>query len=71
MLKEGRLRRLEIDQSGLGMQLAEELVRRHGAQVEPITITHWAPQSFVKWAFYTRSKIEIVLGRRRDSVRNF
>ena len=39
VLKEGRLRRLDIDQSGLGMQLAEELVRRHGSQVEPITIT--------------------------------
>ena len=33
------LRRLVIDQSGLGMQLAEELVREHGSQVEPITIT--------------------------------
>ena len=33
------LRRLAIDQSGLGMQLAEELVRRHGWRVEPITMT--------------------------------
>ncbi len=33
------LRRLCIDQSGLGMQLAEELVRKHGSQVEPITMT--------------------------------
>ena len=35
----GLLRRLAIDQSGLGMQLAEELVRRHGSRVEPITMT--------------------------------
>ena len=40
VLKErGLLRRLAIDQSGLGMQLAEELVRRHGSRVEPITMT--------------------------------
>jgi phage FluMu gp28-like protein len=31
--------RLEIDQSGLGMQLAEQLVRDHDSTVEPITIT--------------------------------
>ena len=39
VLKMGNLRRLAIDQSGLGMQLAEELVRRHGNRVEPITMT--------------------------------
>ena len=33
------MRRLAIDQSGLGMQLAEELVQKHGSQVEPITMT--------------------------------
>ena len=33
------LRRLAIDQSGLGMQLAEELVEKHGSRVEPITMT--------------------------------
>ena len=33
------LRRLGIDQSGLGMQLAEELVQNHGSRVEPITMT--------------------------------
>ena len=33
------LRRLAIDQSGLGMQLAEDLVRKHGSRVEPITMT--------------------------------
>ncbi len=39
VLKLSGLRRLCIDQSGLGMQLAEELVRKHGSQVEPITMT--------------------------------
>jgi phage FluMu gp28-like protein len=32
-------RRLVIDQSGLGMQLAEELVQAHHTRVEPITMT--------------------------------
>jgi phage FluMu gp28-like protein len=39
VLKVRSLRRLAIDQSGLGMQLAEELVRKHGSRVEPITMT--------------------------------
>ena len=39
VLKVCGLRRLCIDQSGLGMQLAEELVRDHGSTVEPITMT--------------------------------
>jgi len=39
VLKVPGLRRLAIDQSGLGMQLAEELVRKHGSRVEPITMT--------------------------------
>jgi len=39
VLKVRGLRRLAIDQSGLGMQLAEELVRKHGSRVEPITMT--------------------------------
>ncbi len=38
MLNECGLRRLAIDQSGLGMQLAEELVQNHGSLVEPITM---------------------------------
>lgn len=33
------LRRLAIDQSGLGMQLCEELTCKHGSRVEPITMT--------------------------------
>ena len=39
LLKVRSLRRLAIDQSGLGMQLAEQLVKKHGARVEPITMT--------------------------------
>ena len=39
VLKARGLRRLAIDQSGLGMQLAEDLVRKHGSRVEPITMT--------------------------------
>ena len=39
VLKVHGLRRLAIDQSGLGMQLAEELVHKHGSRVEPITMT--------------------------------
>jgi phage FluMu gp28-like protein len=39
VLKVRGLRRLAIDQSGLGMQLAEELVHKHGSRVEPITMT--------------------------------
>jgi len=39
VLKVRGLRRLQIDQSGLGMQLAEELVRKHGSCVEPVTMT--------------------------------
>ena len=39
VLKTPSLRRLEIDQSGLGMQLAEHLVRDYPSTVEPITMT--------------------------------
>jgi len=39
ILKHKGLHRLAIDQSGLGMQLAEQLHRRHGSRVEPITMT--------------------------------
>ncbi len=39
ILKLGCLRRLSIDQSGLGMQLCEELVKKHGSRVEPVTMT--------------------------------
>ncbi len=39
VLKVSGLRRLAIDQSGLGMQLAEQLTREHGNRVEPITMT--------------------------------
>lgn len=39
VLKVRGLRRLQIDQSGLGMQLAEELVRKHHSRVEPVTMT--------------------------------
>ena len=39
VLQVGGLQRLAIDQSGLGMQLAEELVRKFGSRVEPITMT--------------------------------
>ncbi len=39
VLKLRALRRLAIDQSGLGMQLAEELTRKYGRRVEPITMT--------------------------------
>ncbi len=33
------LRRLSIDQSGLGMQLCEELVKKYGNRVEPVCMT--------------------------------
>ncbi len=39
ILKLGCLRRLSIDQSGLGMQLCEELVKKFGSKVEPVTMT--------------------------------
>jgi len=39
LLKVRGMRRLALDQSGLGMQLAEELVNKHGSRVEPITMT--------------------------------
>jgi len=39
VLKTRGLRRLAIDQSGLGMQLAEELARKFPTKVEPITMT--------------------------------
>jgi len=39
VLKVRGLRRLAIDQSGLGMQLAEELVSKHHSRVEPMTMT--------------------------------
>lgn len=39
LMKVRGLRRLAMDQSGLGMQLAEELVAKHGMRVEPITMT--------------------------------
>ena len=39
VLKISGLRRLAIDQSGLGMQLCEELVRKFGSRVEPVTMT--------------------------------
>ena len=43
------LRRLGIDQSGLGMQLAEELVEKHGSRVEPITMTAPVKESLASW----------------------
>ncbi len=39
VLNERGLRRLAIDQSGLGMQLAEQLVQQYRSRVEPITMT--------------------------------
>ena len=39
LLEEPGMQRLAIDQSGLGMQLAEQLERKHGSYVEPITMT--------------------------------
>ena len=39
IMKMGSLRRLAIDQSGLGMQLAEQLERTYRTRVEPITMT--------------------------------
>jgi phage FluMu gp28-like protein len=39
ILKLSCLRRLSIDQSGLGMQLCEELVKKFGSRVEPVTMT--------------------------------
>ena len=39
IMKMGGMRRLAIDQSGLGMQLAEQLERQYRSRVEPITMT--------------------------------
>ena len=46
VLEAGCLRRLAIDQSGLGMQLAEELTRDYPWKVEPITMTAPVKESF-------------------------
>ena len=46
ILDQGGLRRLAIDQSGLGMQLAEDLARSYRWKVEPITMTAPVKESF-------------------------
>ncbi len=55
------LRRLAIDQSGLGMQLAEELVGKHGSRVEPITMTAPVKESLASriLAVFQRGEVRI------------
>ena len=50
VLKERGLRRLAIDQSGLRMQVAEELVREHRCRVEPITMAAPVKESLASLA---------------------
>lgn len=61
VLKVPGLRRLCIDQSGLGMQLAEELVRKRGSRVEPITMTAPVKESLASriLAVFQRGAINI------------
>ncbi len=55
------LRRLAIDQSGLGMQLAEELVQRYRSCVEPITMTAPVKESLASriLAIFQRGDVDI------------
>ena len=55
------VRRLCIDQSGLGMQLAEELVRKHPSKVEPVTMTAPVKESLASriLAVFQRGGLEI------------
>ncbi len=55
------LRRLAIDQSGLGMQLAEGLVKRYRSRVEPITMTAPVKESLASriLAIFQRGDVDI------------
>jgi phage FluMu gp28-like protein len=57
--KEGAIvRRVGVDQSGLGMMLAEHLVQKYGAIVEPVTFTQQLKERLapmVKQAFEERT----------------
>ncbi len=54
-------RRLCIDQSGLGMQLAEQMVRAYGYRVEPITMTAPVKESLASriLAAFQRGNVDI------------
>ncbi len=61
LLRERGMCRLAIDQSGLGMQLAEELVRGFGPRVEPVTMTAPLKESLASriLAAFQRGDIQI------------
>lgn len=61
VMKMRGLRRLAIDQSGLGMQLAEQLVRKYGRRVEPLTMTAPAKESLASriLAAFQRGDVDI------------
>ena len=61
VLRARGVRRLCIDQSGLGMQLAEELVRKHSSRIEPVTMTAPVKESLTSriLAVFQRGSLEI------------
>jgi len=68
VLKMPRFRRLAIDQSGLGLQLAEELVRKHGSRVEPITMTAPVKESLASRILATFQKGEVLIPDHRPLI---
>lgn len=68
VLKVRGLRRLAIDQSGLGMQLAEQLVRRYGSRVEPITMTAPVKESLASRILAVFQKGELTIPGHRPLI---
>lgn len=68
VLKMPRFRRLAIDQSGLGLQLAEDLVRKHGSRVEPITMTAPVKESLASRILAVFQKGEVLIPNHRPLI---
>ena len=68
ILRTRGLRRLAIDQSGLGMQLAEQLSRAFGSRVEPITMTAPVKESLASRIQAVFQKGEITIPDHRPLI---
>jgi phage FluMu gp28-like protein len=62
------LHRLEIDQSGLGMQLAEDLKRGYGSQVEPVTMTAPVKESLASLILATFQRGDLTIPNHRPLI---
>jgi phage FluMu gp28-like protein len=68
VLKTRGLHRLEIDQSGLGMQLAEDLKRGYGSQVEPVTMTAPVKESLASLILATFQRGDLTIPHHRPLI---